>query len=78
MCVAAITTSEEPTRRRGGGATSPHPSNPATQEIAIAIEVEVEAPVGGRVVEISAQIDADIKTGTPLCVIELNEESDSI
>ena len=42
------------------------------------IEVEVEARVGGRVVEISAQIDADIKTGTPLCVIELNEESDSI
>ena len=41
-------------------------------------EVEVEAPVGGRVVEISAQIDAEVETGTPLCVIELDEDSNSI
>lgn len=42
------------------------------------VEVEVEAPVGGRVIAISAQIDTEIQTGAPLCVIESSEYSDPI
>ena len=40
-------------------------------------EVEVEAPVGGTVVEILAEVDAEVETGAPLCVIESSEASQS-
>ena len=40
-------------------------------------EVEVDAPVGGTVVEISAQVDTEVETGAPLCVIESSEDSES-
>ena len=40
-------------------------------------EVEVEAPVGGTVVEILAEVDAEVETGAPLCVIESSETSRS-
>jgi pyruvate/2-oxoglutarate dehydrogenase complex dihydrolipoamide acyltransferase (E2) component len=40
-------------------------------------EVEVEAPVGGTVVEILAEVDAEVETGAPLCVIESSDASPS-
>lgn len=40
-------------------------------------EVEVEASVGGTIVEILAEVDTEVETGAPLCVIESSEASRS-
>jgi pyruvate/2-oxoglutarate dehydrogenase complex dihydrolipoamide acyltransferase (E2) component len=40
-------------------------------------EVEVEAPVDGTILEISAQVDTEVETGAPLCVIESSDDSGS-